>query len=80
MAREQDDIDAEIIRLIEQDLEDDSAAHGHLAAGRAIYYDLAELEVLVREHPDGRIEYVDVLDDGTIITLFSHARNRNGNV
>lgn len=80
MAREQDDIDAEIIRLIEQDLDDDSAARGHLAAGRVIYYDLAELEVLVREHPDGRIEYVDVLDDGTIITLFSHARNRNGNV
>lgn len=51
MAREQDDIDAEIIRLIEQDLDDDSAARGHLAAGRAIYYDLAELEVLVREHP-----------------------------
>lgn len=79
MAREQDDIDA-IIRLIEQDLDDDSAARRHLVAGRAIYYDLAELEVLVREHPDGRIEYVDVLDDGTIITLFSHARNRNGNV
>lgn len=80
MKQEQDSIDAEIIRLIEQDVEDDSAARGHLAAGRAIYYDLPDHEVLVREYPDGRIDYVDVLDDGTIITLFSHARNRYGNV
>lgn len=73
-----DDIDAEIIRRIEEDLEDDSSAREHLAAGRAIYYELPGLDVIVREHPDGKIEYVDVLDDGTIVTLFSHARNGNG--
>ncbi|VVE51278.1 hypothetical protein PIN31009_04670 [Pandoraea iniqua] len=79
MTREQDDIGAEIIRLIEQDVEDDSEARWHLSAGRAIYYDLPELDLLVRELPDGTIERVDVADDGTIITLFSHARNRDKN-
>lgn len=48
---------------------DDSAARAHLAAGRPIYYHDQEHDGLVREWPDGRIELVDVDEDGHIIVL-----------
>lgn len=48
---------------------DDSAARMHLAAGRPIYYHDQVRGELVREWPDGRIELVDVDDDGHIIVL-----------
>lgn len=45
---------------------DDSAARMHLAAGRPIYYHDQVNGELVREWPDGRIELVDVDEDGHI--------------
>lgn len=49
---------------------DDSDAQSHLKAGRPIYYRDEKLGGrLLREWPDGRREYVDVLDDGTIVSL-----------
>lgn len=48
---------------------DDSAARMHLAAGRPIYYHDPMHGELVREWPDGRIELVDVDEEGHIIVL-----------
>lgn len=49
---------------------DDSDAQSHLKAGRPITYRDEKLgNRLLREWPDGRREYIDVLDDGTIVSL-----------
>lgn len=49
---------------------DSSAADAHLKAGRPITYRDEKLgNRLLREWPDGRREYIDVLTDGTIVSL-----------
>lgn len=49
---------------------DDFAAREHLAAGRPIHYHAEDLGGrLVREWPDGRREFIDVAEDGTISVI-----------
>ena len=49
---------------------DYTAAESHLKAGRPITYRDEKLgNRLLREWPDGRREYIDVLNDGTIVSL-----------
>ncbi len=50
--------------------DDGRAAKAHLAAGRPIYYEDSRYPGgVVRQYPDGRLELVDVDDNGEIILL-----------